>query len=167
MNKKIQIVNTKNVPIGSGTMIDAWSKGLYHQIVRVILRDDNGNILLQKRGQTMEVYPNRWTDSASGHVDFNENPETAAERELYEELGLTAQLKFIGIFLTRFIIEDKKVNTYNLIFTGLIDSNATLNVDPIEVSDTRWFKIEKLKNGLLQNPETFTPYLARITEKYL
>jgi len=148
-------------------MSEAWSKGLYHQIARVILRDKTGSILLQKRGPTMEVHPNRWTDSASGHVDFKEDGATAAKRELCEELGLSVDLKYLGMFLTKFAIEDKTINTYNLVFEGVIDKRSPLNLDSVEVSDTRWITAENLKKKLLQEPETFTPYLALISDKYL
>ncbi len=47
-----------------------------------------GQIFLQKRSMKKDVSPGLWTVSCSGHVDAGEDYDTAARRELGEELGL-------------------------------------------------------------------------------
>lgn len=167
MASQIQIVDVHNQPICAGTKTEAWQLGLYHQIVRIILRDAQGNILLQKRGLTMEIYPNLWTDSASGHVDYGEEPEVAAARELREEIGVSAPLKYVDTFLTELLIRDKKVNTFNIVYIGEWSESSGVTIDKNEVSDVRWTSIGELRDDLQKHPEKYTPFLASILEKYL
>ncbi len=166
MTDFIQLVDDNNQPTRIGTKTEAWQTGLYHQIVRIILKDSHDNILLQKRGSTMEIYPNLWTDSASGHVDYGERPEVAATRELHEELGIITSLEYIDTFLTELMFEDKVINTFNIVFTGNWDSQNEITFNRIEVSDARWVNIDELRVDVRNSPATYTPYLMAILERY-
>ena len=48
-----------------------------------------GELFLQKRSPWKDKHPNKWDSSAAGHLDAGEDYETAARRELSEELGLS------------------------------------------------------------------------------
>jgi isopentenyldiphosphate isomerase len=67
---------------------DAHRLGLWHRTVHIWIRNNKGELLLQKRALTKEVYPGYWDISCAGHIDAGESPETAALRELSEELGV-------------------------------------------------------------------------------
>ena len=86
MAESIIFVDENDVPVGTGTREEAWAKGIYVRIVRAVFRDENGRILSQRRSPEKKSYPNRWTDSASGHVDEGDTYESAIVRELEEEL---------------------------------------------------------------------------------
>lgn len=167
MNEPIQIVDTNNIPLRGGTKQEAWRSGLYHQIVRVVLRDKNGAILLQKRTPDMEIYPSRWTDSASGHVDAGEQPDAAAKRELREELGIVAPLRYVGTFLTEIVLGDKKVNTYNIVYFGSADTKTKIMHDVAEVAATKWLQPDELRAEIAKNPHAYTPYIAQILRDYI
>ena len=67
-----------------------------HLIVRIFaIHRKTRQYLIQKRGPHRSSYPNMFTDSASGHVDFRERFQFEhivedAKRELQEEMGVTA-----------------------------------------------------------------------------
>ena len=65
------------------------SKGEYGYIVHIILRNKNGKYLLQQRALTKKYYPGMW-DPPCGRVQHGEAGQTAAIREVKEELGLYA-----------------------------------------------------------------------------
>jgi len=71
------------------------------------LRGENGNFVLEKRSLEKPLYPGRWTNAASGHVDEGE---TSAPRELKEENGVDVRLIFIGKFLVQKQEDDKMMN---------------------------------------------------------
>ena len=82
MPERIQIVDKNDQPIGTSTRQEAWANGSYYRLVQIVLRDEEGNFLLQKRSMTKSLYPGRWTNAASGHVDEDETYQIAAPREL-------------------------------------------------------------------------------------
>ena len=59
------------------------------KIAAIILENDSGELLLALRDNKPTIpFPNCW-DLIGGHVEENETPEQALEREYEEELGLT------------------------------------------------------------------------------
>ncbi len=80
---------------------EAHQKGLLHPTVHIWLYTQNGKVLIQQRGQLKKTFPLLWDVSVAGHVAFGEKIETAALREVQEEIGLLieeADLESIGTF---------------------------------------------------------------------
>lgn len=67
---------------------EAHQKGLYHQTIHVWFYTDDKKILLQKRAAVKKVFPNRWDVSVAGHIGAGEKIESAAIREVKEEIGI-------------------------------------------------------------------------------
>lgn len=59
-----------------------------HLEVAVLIVDQEGRVLLQKRAATKKVAPNVWTVAAAGHVTYGQTSDEAAARELEEEMGI-------------------------------------------------------------------------------
>lgn len=72
----------------------AHKERLLHRTVAVIVFNDKGEVLLQKRSMSVDTAPGHYTVSATGHVSKGESYEQAAEKELREELGVSSKLKF-------------------------------------------------------------------------
>ncbi len=62
--------------------------GKIHRAVHLYLFDTQGNILLQKRSNNVDHYPNMFSISLTGHVDAGESSSFALYREIKEELTL-------------------------------------------------------------------------------
>lgn len=157
MKERIQFVDENDNPIGAGTREEAWAKKIHHRMVRVILRDEQGNVLIQKRSPDKSSYPNLWTDSATGHVDEGETYEQAVNREMSEEIGVKTVLKGLGKYLT---VESKGGNDvpiFNMSFEGTITRDTPINMQESEVSDTRWIALDELKDMMQESPGIFTP----------
>ena len=92
---------------------------LMHRVVHVLVFNDNGELLLQKRSMSKDVAPGRWDTSVGGHVNAGESLEDAVKRETEEELGITS---FTPEFLYTYIhsndYETELVCTYSCIHTG-------------------------------------------------
>ena len=71
-------------------------KGLYRGVSEVVIRHQDGSLLLTKRDACKPTYPGRYEGSAGGAVQCGETFEEAACREVYEETGITcSELKML------------------------------------------------------------------------
>lgn len=148
----ILIVDENDNPIGSSTAEEARAKGLYHRICRVVLKNEKGQFLLQLRSPNKSFYPNRWTDSASGHVDVGETYEEAV----------------VGKFLSTHTNDGIVTPVFNGVFEGRISSDQTIILKSDEVSDTRWIDFEALKEEIETSADNFTPgFIDSFNEYYL
>src|SRR5512135_642118 len=73
---------------------------LIHRVVHVLVFDTHGRLLLQKRSLSKDVAPGKWDTSVGGHVNPGEDIESAALREMREELGMAGvELNFLYRYL--------------------------------------------------------------------
>lgn len=164
--KLIQIVDDNDQVIGESEMSSAWRKGLKHRIARIMAEDKDGRILLQKRSATMPNFPNCWDHSAAGHVDVGEDYDTAAKRELQEEIGISGKkLELIDTYYTEEIEKDFKLNRFNALYKVIISETPT-EIDPHEVAEVRWFTLDEIKKLIKDNPENATKGLAYVIRRY-
>jgi len=128
-------------------------KNLYHLIVRIFafFIDKNGEVkyLIQKRSNIKKVYPNFYTDSASGHINYKKKLSfkdiiQESERELFEEMGVYAQkIKFYSMQP-----EPEESFEISYIFIALIDSNIHLNPKEVDIESSRFYSKDELSQLL-------------------
>jgi isopentenyl-diphosphate delta-isomerase type 1 len=107
-------------------------RALIHRAVHVLLFRSDGRLLMQKRVKTKDVAPGKWDTSVGGHVDAGEDYDTAARRELKEELGIEGrELERLYEFKYRSERESEDVRTYRLVFDGPVSP--------------QWFEIEQVR----------------------
>ncbi len=87
------IIDKNDNVIGTKPRADV-QPGELIRFVHVYIFDDKNNLVLQQRGEG-RMRPNLLCASAGGHVDAGEGYETAAHRELKEELGIETELEFV------------------------------------------------------------------------
>jgi predicted amidohydrolase/isopentenyldiphosphate isomerase len=72
---------------------------LRHRCTFVVVRSTTGEVLVHRRSPLKDLWPDRWDLSCGGVVTAGEDWETAAVRELAEELGIEvtpAELEVLG-----------------------------------------------------------------------
>lgn len=95
-----------------------------HKVVHVLVFNMNGELLLQKRSMNKDVAPGKWDTSVGGHVSAGETLFEAIQREMEEELGLTAyRPEFLYSYIHTNSYETELVYTYSCSFTGRIVVN--------------------------------------------
>lgn len=82
------VVNERDEVVGQAPRQEVHARGLRHRAVHVLVFNGRGQLFLQKRSRWKDREPGLWDSSASGHVDAGEAYDTAAVRELREELGV-------------------------------------------------------------------------------
>ncbi len=163
---KVTIVDKNDEVVGSEERSEVYKKGLIHRLIRVLLFNKKGQLLLQWRSKEEDTFPETWDQSAGGHVDADEEYEVAAYRELEEELGVSdAKLTMIDKFYTSGEIGEKKINRFNAVFVAEYDKNDFV-LQKEEVEKVKWFDIDELYNLVDTDPDKFTHGLISILRDY-
>jgi isopentenyl-diphosphate delta-isomerase type 1 len=164
--EQVILVDEFDQPHGTAEKLQAHREGLCHRAFSVFLYKNTHTIelLIQQRAKEKYHSPNLWTNTCCSHPRPGENTLAAAERRLFEELGLKVPLKTIGSF--HYIAHFDNGLTENeldhVIIGEFIDEKIEAN--PHEVQDTRWVSITDLQQELDIHPERFTPWLGRVLE---
>jgi ribosomal protein L11 methyltransferase len=106
---------------------------LIHRVSHVLVTDGEGRVYLQKRPTTKDIQPGMWDTSVGGHLDFGEDHETGARREMREELGLAGELRPLYRYLWRSECETELVETF------LHEAREEPRPCPGEIDEGRWF----------------------------
>ncbi len=88
MPELFDVVDDQDHVLRQEPRADVHRQRLLHRAVHVLVFNSKGEVYLQRRSAKKDTYPHRWTTACSGHVDAGEDYDTAAVRELQEELGL-------------------------------------------------------------------------------
>lgn len=153
---KIAIVNDNDEIIGAAEKSEARKQGQIHRLVRMLLHDGHGNILLQKRHPEAQDSPNCWDFSAAGHVDEDEDYETAANRELEEELGLSnIPLQPLFKFYTDKTKNTERIRRFNMVFVAQVEPNA-VHPDLTEIGGIEWFPKFQITQMIHDEPDHFS-----------
>lgn len=124
---------------------------LLHRAVHMLIFNNQGEILLQKRSIWKDRNPGRWDSSAAGHVDSGENYLEAASRELREELGIEVPgLERLGK------LSPCEQNGWEFIevFRGFHD--GPFAPAPMEVETTAFFRREDVQAWAAASPGDFS-----------
>lgn len=99
-------------------------EGEYHLAVQLCIFNSKGEMLIQQRQPFKDDWANMWDITAAGSALAGETSQLAAQRELFEELGIRVELSgirphltvnFDGGFCDVFLIEqDTDINTLAL-----------------------------------------------------
>jgi isopentenyl-diphosphate delta-isomerase type 1 len=161
----ILIVDNNDKPIGNETMKKARAEGLIHRIVRVMVEDSKGRVLLQKRTNKV-LWPHAWDNSAAGHVDADEEYLPAAKRELFEEIGIkTDELQDMGTYFTDTVQDGRILKRFNRVYR-LIKDDAPTDVHNEEVAEVKWFTVEEAKKLIKEHPDKVTDGLSDVITRY-
>ncbi len=65
----------------------------YHMVVHVCIFNSKGEMLIQQRQPFKEGFPNLWDITVGGSATMGDSSQDAAEREVFEEIGLKLNLQ--------------------------------------------------------------------------
>lgn len=151
----VVIVDANDKVVGTAMLRDAKKQGLLFRVVAIVVADEQGRILLQKRSSHVDIDPNTWDISAGGHVDEGQTYDIAAAKELQEELGI-ADLQpklFAKEFMDVFFLQ---------LYRLTIPADTELHPSAAEVTDTRWLTAKELQALVHDHPEQCAEFLRNI-----
>ncbi len=149
------VVNERDEPIRRATRREVHTTGLWHRAVHILVSDAGGQIFLQKRSMLKDLSPGLWDSSCSGHVDAGEDYDTAAERELGEEIGV--QL-LAGVMPARwFRIDACEQTGWEFVWVYRLRHDGPLTLEPREIQYGEWVTGAEITARVAQRPEDYCP----------
>ncbi|MCA9327011.1 NUDIX domain-containing protein [Candidatus Saccharibacteria bacterium] len=165
MSSLFQVVAEQDTPIGGATYNQLHREGLRHRIVRVMIEDGEGNILLQRRTSSAPLFPNCLDNSAAGHVDEGEAYEAAAQRELAEEVGITGvTLHEVKHYKTNGRFEGRILKRWNKLYTAIVPKKTEIRLQLDEVQCVRWVSRHELQELIKRHSEQVSDGLVEAYE---
>ncbi|MBP2242942.1 isopentenyldiphosphate isomerase [Cytobacillus eiseniae] len=126
--------------------------GDFHLVVHVCIFNSNGEMLIQQRQPFKKGWPNLWDLTVGGSATAGDTSQTAAQRELFEEIGLEVDFQHMRPHLT--INFEKGFDDFYLIEEN-VDLH-TLTLQEEEVQNVKWASKEDILM-MIKNGE-FIPY---------
>jgi 8-oxo-dGTP pyrophosphatase MutT (NUDIX family) len=125
----VQIVDRDNRGIATLPRRLMRQQRLIHRASYILVFNAAGELFVQKRTMTKDVYPGYWDVAAGGVVQAGESYEESAERELAEELG-TGAVKLNFLFDQYY--EDQENRVWGRIFSCVHEGPFTLQAEEVE-----------------------------------
>lgn len=158
---EIVLVDPEDRAIGVAPKRMVHLLGLRHRAFSILLRDDAGRVLLQRRAADKYHSGGLWANSCCGHPRPGDATSDAAVRRLYEELGVCAALSHAGTFTYRAAVGQTMIeHEIDHVFVGT--ASGELAPDPREISATEWVSVDDLVADLCENPDRYAVWLADV-----
>nr|BFE64474.1 isopentenyl-diphosphate Delta-isomerase [Dactylosporangium thailandense] len=138
--------------------------GRLHRAFSVLLVAPDGRVLLQQRAAVKTRFALRWANSCCGHPGPGESVVAAAARRLDEELGVSAPLREVGVYVYQAADPDSgRVEfEYDHVLTGPFE--GPVHADPAEVAETEWVAPDELAERISRFPDFYSPWLAGVLD---
>ena len=166
LKEYFSVVDEEDTVIGKETRAECHRCKLIHRSVYIFVINYKNELFLQKRSESKDLYPGYYTGSATGHFNHEETYDQAAQRELFEELGITAPVTRICKFKSFSEIEKEFSTLYVCHYDGEIAINTK------EISYGVFLPLPQVKAELESGRKhfasgfkiAFSEYLAYLTD---
>lgn len=164
---QVILVDENDREIGSMEKMEAHRSGVLHRAFSVLLYNNKGELLLQRRAAHKYHSGGLWTNTCCSHPRPGETIIAAAKRRLKEELNIEAEeLIIINSILYKVEFENGLTeHEYDHILIGKWDRDPVLNRE--EADDFRWISSAGLVEEVSKEPEKFTYWFRYLIEHQL
>lgn len=158
------LVDEQDNDIGVMEKIKAHQEGLLHRAFSVFIFNHKDELLLQQRSLSKYHSAGLWTNTCCSHPRPNETIKDAANRRLYEEMGMSCDLKIKTNFIYKTSFENGLIeHEFDYVFIGSTNQNPHINKE--EVENYKWMSIADIKKDIISNPNQYTSWFKIALEK--
>jgi len=167
MSESVVLVDASDQSQGTAAKLRAHAEGWLHRAFSVFVFNQDGRLLLQRRAPEKYHSGGLWSNTCCSHPRPGEDPASAADRRLQEEMGFSCPLRHAFSKQYREPVGDGLTeHEYDHVFVGTVDE-ITVEPDPSEVSDWTWVEPEALRKDVATTPERYTPWFRLLLEDTL
>ena len=148
----LDIVDQSDNVIGQSRRSDVHQRGLLHRSIHLLVFNDSGELLMQKRSMKKDEAPGKWCSSVAGHLDSGEAYDDCVVREAKEEIGL--RLNSVPSKLFKIEAHEDPGNEFTWIYQ--VTASGPFVFDPCEVTDLRWFKLKEVDRLIQEQEDIFS-----------
>ncbi len=163
--EKVILVNELDEQIGLMPKLEAHQKAVLHRAFSVFILNDKKEIMLQQRAQHKYHSPLLWTNTCCSHQREGETNIQAGNRRLFEEMGFRTEIKELFHFIYKAPF-DNGLTEHELDHVMVGYYNDAPQINPEEVQDWKWMKIEDVKNDMLIHSESYTVWFKIIFDEF-
>lgn len=159
--EQVILVDEQDMPVGRMEKLEAHRQGLLHRAISVLLFNNNGELLLQQRAPSKYHSSGLWTNTCCSHPRPDEPAQDAAERRLFEEMGIRLRPEFLYSFIYRAELENSLVEfELDHVFTGVYNGSPSINKE--EVAAWKYVDMHSLETDIREYPEKYTAWFKLI-----
>lgn len=156
MNEVI-LVDVNDNPIGVMEKMMAHQQGVLHRAFSIFLFNGRGEMLLQRRALTKYHSPGLWTNTCCSHPMPGESIESAAQRRLMEEMGMSSVMVKAFDFIYKASLDNNLVeHEFDHVFFGTTNESPVINEE--EVCEWKWLPVYDVYIDVQLNPERYTEW---------
>ena len=156
----VAIVDADNNVVGSAPRREMRAKRLPHRSTYILVFNSRGEIYVQKRTRTKDVFPGYYDPAAGGVVLAGESYMEGALRELEEEMGIR-DVPLRSLF--EFYHSDDKSRVWGAAFRCVYDGEVTLQEE--EVESGAFMAVDEVFRAAATEP--FTPDGLYVLRRYV
>jgi isopentenyl-diphosphate Delta-isomerase len=152
----VDVLDESGRVVGEAPRDVALARGLSVRTVHIFLLDTEEALLLQLLGRGRDRHTLIWGSSVAAFPHPGELADAAAERRLYEELGLRTPLDRVGTITTI----DGQSRKFVTLFEGRA-SSATVR-EPDHIERLEFWPLPRIDRALAEDPSSFTETFATV-----
>lgn len=154
MLETVILVDKNDQPLGQQEKLAAHLIPERHRAFSILIFNDQGETLIQRRALGKYHSPGLWANSCCGHPRPGEEIKDAANRRLKEELGVCSSLSpLTKVCYTLKLEKDLWELEYTHVFSGTYQGTIDFNAE--EVCEVTWISPHRLREDVLAFPQKY------------
>ena len=158
------LVDEHDNELGVMEKMQAHIEGKLHRAFSIFVFNDKGELFLQQRALNKYHSAGLWTNTCCSHPRPNETIKDAANRRLYEEMGMSCELTIKTSFIYKAPFDNGLTeHELDYVLIGTTNQNPQINRD--EVESYSWKNLDSIKKDIISNPDNYTAWFKIALER--
>ena len=180
MEEACILVDEEDNILGKDTKVNCHlGEGKLHRAFSVLLFNNSGKLLIQKRASGKITFPSIWANSCCSHplhidseVNGIEGAKVAAKRKMEQELGIEPdeikleQFNYVTKMVYKARANEKWVE-HEIDYIFVLKCDLDINPNKIEIEETKYVNLEELERLFDDKKAKIGPWFRLIKENFL